>query len=53
MQMFGQVFTHVYVALIFFQIIMAALLAIKGSFSAILVRTLFCAGSALLRRTWS
>lgn len=37
LQMFGQVFTHVFVALIFFQIIMAALLAIKGSFSAILV----------------
>ena len=36
--MWGQVFTHVYVALVFFQIIMAALLAIKGSFSAILVR---------------
>ena len=36
--MWGQVFTHVYVALLFFQVIMAALLGIKASFSAILVR---------------
>ena len=37
LQMWGQVFTHVITALLLFQVIMAALLAIKQSFSAILV----------------
>ena len=39
-QMWGQVFTHVITALLLFQVIMAALLAIKQSFSAILVSSL-------------
>lgn len=39
MQMWRQIFEQVIVGLLFFQVIMAALLGIKQSFSAILVRS--------------
>ena len=45
--MWGQVFTHVITALLLFQIIMAALLAIKQSFSAILVAPTVASHAAL------